>query len=256
MAIHYYLSIFPMEALIASELKPASFGTYMATGAKKGSAEQIIFIELEGGFGSHFDWSHAEKQCVPHDDGEPKHSVYLSVYRVLEHIPFSQLMRMYLTTRDGRTLQLSKETFKFFPNDRGYYVYHELCPVHPVIVSVLGPEEFGKDLTNSEKKVAVPKIVYTDLKVIDFENPDITGNIGSLYDRKIEHLKSCIASVSGGKDKVNKTLDRTYVESFSFQIIANGIYVSDGEEIVMYPMPGVDEIKRIDYDWGRSALII
>ena len=256
MAIHYYLSVFPMEALVASELSSASFGAYMATGAKKGSAEQIIFIELEGGFGDHFDWSYAEKKCIPHDDGEPKHSVYLSIYRTLEYIPLSHLKNMHLTTRDGRTLELSKETFKTFPDDRGYYVYQELCPVHPVIVSALDPEEFGKDLTNPEKKIAVPKIVYADLKIIDFDNPDVTGNIGSLYDRKIEHLKSCIASVSGSKAKVNKTLDRTHVESFTFQIIDNGIYVSDGKEIVMYPVPCVDEIKRIDYDWGRSALII
>ena len=37
MAVHYYLSVFPMEALIASQLDPMHFGAYMATGSKKGS---------------------------------------------------------------------------------------------------------------------------------------------------------------------------------------------------------------------------
>ena len=66
MAIHYYLSVFPMEALIASQLDPTQFGSYMATGSKKGSKEQIIFIEVEGGFGTDFDWKDAEARCVPH----------------------------------------------------------------------------------------------------------------------------------------------------------------------------------------------
>ena len=35
MSLHYYLSIFPTEALIASELEPDQFGAYMATGSKK-----------------------------------------------------------------------------------------------------------------------------------------------------------------------------------------------------------------------------
>ena len=120
MSIHYYLSVFPMEALIASELEPASFGAYMATGAKKGSAEQIIFIEIEGEFGNHFDWEHARTECVPHPGGEPKNSVYLSVYRTLEHIPLDQLESMFLTTRDGRTLALSKSGYQDIEKDEFY----------------------------------------------------------------------------------------------------------------------------------------
>ena len=244
-----------MEALIASELEPASFGTYMATGAKKGSAEQIIFIEIEGEFGNYFNWDHARKQCVPHPNGEPKNSVYLSVYRTLEHIPLDQLESMFLTTRDGRTLALQKSEYQDIEKD-DYYVYQELCPVQPVIVSGLNPIEFGHYMTREDKNINVPRLVYTDLKKIDLDNPDQTGHIGSLYDRKIGHLKSCINQVTGENPKKNKTLDRTHVESFAFQIISHGLYVSDGDDICMYRMPATDEIKRIDYDWGRSAQLI
>jgi hypothetical protein len=162
---------------------------------------------------------------------------------------------MFLTTRDGRTLPLQKREYREFDREE-YYVYQELCPIHPVIVSVLDPVAFGNYMTNTDTKIGIPRLVYADLKKIDFDNIDQTGNIGNLYDKKIEHLKSCIASVAVEKDKMNKTLDRTHVESFTFQIIRNGIYVNDGQEICMYRMPAVDEIKRIDYDWGRSALLI
>ena len=62
MSLNYYLSVFPTEALIASELGPDQFGAYMATGSKKGSAEQIIFFDLEGDFDSVFDWDYAKEK--------------------------------------------------------------------------------------------------------------------------------------------------------------------------------------------------
>ena len=67
MSIHYYLSVFPMEALIASQLDPSLFATYMATGSKKGSQERIVFFEIEGGFGSDFDWKHRVDLIVWND---------------------------------------------------------------------------------------------------------------------------------------------------------------------------------------------
>ena len=108
MTTHYYLSLFPTEALIASQLEPEQFGSYMAIGSRKGSAEQIMFAELEPGFGTDFDWEFAQAKCIPHETGEPKNSLYLSVYRVLEHAPLDRIGALYLTTRDGRSLKLEK----------------------------------------------------------------------------------------------------------------------------------------------------
>lgn len=258
MDIHYYLSVFPMEALIASQLDPKQFGTYMATGSKKGSAEQIIFFEVEGEFAGDFDWEYAKKKCVPHSYGDPKHSVYLGVYRVLERIPLAQLKTLYLVTRDGRTLGIERGDYSAPDTARGYYVYQELCPVNPVIVSKLTPRQFGEYMTDNMNMVSIPQLIFTDLKVIDFDHPEQTGNIGSIYDRKIPHLMECIASVTSDEDeeKFNKTLTRTNVESFAFQTINHAVYASDGQSVAMYGMPSVDEIKQIDYDWGRSALLI
>lgn len=256
MQTHYYLSVFPLEALIASHLEPSYFGAYMATGSKRGSEEQIIFIEVSGDFGKHFDWTYAREHCVPHENGDPKHSVYLGVYRVLEHIPLESLGAIYLTTRDGRTLEIPRAEYTPADHKRDYFVYQELCPVNPVIVSSLNPESFAKSICAEESHVHVPQLVFTDLKVINFDDEVNTGNIGSMYDRKKGHLLECIASVQGKDKKPNKTFTRTNVESFSFQIIDHGIYATDGKSLVMYKMPSLEELKQIDYDWGRSALII
>lgn len=256
MNVHYYLSVFPLEALIASQLEPKQFGAYMATGSKRGSEEQIIFSEIEGGVGDYFDWDYAKERCVPHPNGNPKHSVYLGVYRVFEHIPLDALGSIYLTTRDGRTLELAKSAYEQPDASRGYFIYHELCPITPVIVSNLTPKDFAQTICTPSAKINVPQIIFTDLKVINFDDEVNTGNIGSMYDRKRGHLMECIAAVQGKDKKPNKTFTRTNVESFSFQVINNGIYASDGSSVAMYRMPSIEEIKDIDYDWGRSALII
>ena len=255
MSLHYYLSIFPTEALIASQLGPNHFGAYMATGSKKGSAEQIIFLEIEGGFDGDFDWKYAEEKCIAHPNGNPKHSVYLSVYRALEKIPLDRIGKMYLTTRDGRVLVLEKDIYRESINGRKYYLYQELCPVSPVIASVLDPEDFSKNLTNPANKVYVPKIIFTDMKVPDFDNIEKSGNLGNMYDNKIPHVLNCIASVTGDKGKKNKTIDRSHVESFSFQIIGNALYICDGDDLLEYKFPDIEKIKKENYDWGRSALL-
>lgn len=256
MAIHYYLTLFPNEALIASELAPNQFGAYMATGSKKGSAEQIIFTELTKEFGSHFDWAFARKTCVSHSDGDPKHSTYLSIYRVLENVPMDAIGKLYLATRDGRSLELTGEFVKDMGYSRDFSVYQELCPVTPVIVSKLEPIKFAAYLTDPKNKVSVPKIVFADLKALNIDDQEHTGNMGGLYDNKVDHYKNCVESITKKESKMNKTLDRSHLESFSFNSINTGIFIGNGKEVIFFRFPTIDEIKKIDYDWGRSALIL
>ncbi|MFP4383200.1 MAG: hypothetical protein ACLFST_09455 [Spirochaetia bacterium] len=253
--IHYYLSVFPVEAFIASELDPENFGTYMATGSKIGSLERIIFIETEGGFGDHFDWRYAEKRCVSHPDGKPKHSVYLSVYRALEHIPLKAMKNIYLTTKDGRTLELESVKEASAPNHNEYYIYQELSPMNPLVVSTLKPEDFGNFVTSGKSKIFAPKLIFTDLKIIDFDNMEASGNIGHTYDKNLEHLKSCINAVVN-KEKQTKTIERSHIESFSYQSIARGIYVCDDESMLTYPMKSKEELNTRHFEWAKSALIV
>ena len=48
------------------------------------------------------------KRCVPHANGDPKRSLYVSVYRVVEHLQVSALGPLYLATSDGRVAGLDK----------------------------------------------------------------------------------------------------------------------------------------------------
>ena len=72
------------EALIASMLTPEQFGVYYAVGAQKKTRGQAVFCEIDPAFRhDFFRIEEGIQRCVPLDDGMPKTSIYISVYRVL-----------------------------------------------------------------------------------------------------------------------------------------------------------------------------
>ncbi|WP_422478128.1 hypothetical protein [Pleomorphochaeta sp. DL1XJH-081] len=253
--MHYYMMVSPTEALIASMLDSSDFASYMATGPRKTTSEQLIFAELTGEFGSDFDWDYAHRACRAHPDGSPKHSVYLSVYRVLERVPLSHLGNLFLVAKDGRSLQLSPGDRPHPEHWRGYALYKELCPVTPLVASSLPPEPFSRYLLDSTNHISVPAIVFADVKIIDLDNPGHSDNGEDLYDyRGREHLRSCFDEVRKGPGKRSKTIDRSADIHFTYRSIADGIYFARYKDgIVFYPMPDRDEIREHHYEWGRSA---
>lgn len=253
--IYYYLTVYPMEALIASQLEPKKFASYMALGSRKGSAEQLIFISVNPECSDAFDWKHALEHCTEKSDGSPKNSVYLSVYRVLEHIPLEALGTCYLVTRDGLTLPIEKDDSGKCSAKAPFHLYQEICPVSPLAVSTLHPADFADHIINGSGKISLPAMIFSDMQVIDFDDMENSGNVGGFYDHNIEHLKECLSEVQSGKGKKTKIVDRSYSSRFSYQVIGTGIYAARGDKMVCYPMPSHDELKKIDYDWGRSAQI-
>ncbi|MDD3695274.1 MAG: hypothetical protein PHG44_04825 [Lentisphaeria bacterium] len=255
---NYYLSVFPMEALIASQLEPAAFASYMAIGARKGSAEALIFIRLTGEAGP-FAWKEAEKHCCKQDDGQPKHSFYLSIYRVLENMPLSALGSLYLTTRDGRCLELEQGQWQDeqLPNWQGYGLYKELCPIMPLVVSNLKPADFAAYMTSADTRTNVPSLLFCDFKLpADLKNLGAEDNGGRVYNEHIPHLLNCLEQIQKEPDKYTKIVDRTYFNRCPYGLIDQGLFLGRGEELRFWPMPGLQQIKEESYDWGRSANIL
>ncbi len=255
MAKKFYLTVFPMEALVASEMEPEQFGAYMAHGDSKAAAEQLMFIEVTGGFGNYFDWSYAEEKCTAHEDGSPKRSLYLSVYRALENVPLEQLGSLYLVTRDGRSLRLPKSDYISPDNWPGYALYREYCPMTPLAVSTLDPKSYGSYMTDLSNKVAAPALFFADLLVGNLDDIENSGNVGHIYDKNRDHLIDCVKELKSGKSKITKIVDRSNFNTSFYQIIGKGLYFARNGAMIMYPMPGREELKRNHYDWARSAMI-
>jgi hypothetical protein len=252
MAINLYLSAIP-EALIASMLTPMDFGTYYAVGTEKKSRGQAQFFNVDRSFSSdYFPLAEIDSRCVPHANGDPKHSVYLSVYRVLEHVPLKAIGNLYLATRDGRVLEIPpQKTLPKFP--KAFRMYQEICPVAPRVVSTLDPREFCSFMTDSKQSIHVPKIFFAELDLGELAGNPETGSVRDLPYHNIEHLRSCITELKKDPGKGTKTVDRMAPIEFPYRMVENGFFVGDAREMLYYAMPSERELQTTHYVWWRSA---
>lgn len=252
METHLYLSVMP-EALVASQLTPHAFGTYYATGSQKKSRSMAMFFELDPGFRhEYFDVEAGYKRLVPHEDGSPKRSVYISIYRVLEHVPPSAIQKLYVTTQDGRTLGL--DPWGAIPESTGeMHLYQEIAPVHPRVVSTLGPREFYDLLSDPSKSmVTVPALCFVELTLGGLAADPESGWAQGLPYSNIDHYRECLIELRT-KTVVVKMVDRIHRTAFYFRTVKSGYYLGNAGELLFFPMPSHEILRREHYQWWRSA---
>ena len=254
MSVHLYLSLIP-ESLIASMLSPFEFGNYLAVGTKKRTRGQAMFFSLGDLDKTPFDIQNLESRCVPHPNGEPKHSVYLSVYRVLERIPTSAIRNLFMATPDGRVLEL--EPYEGEPQQyQPYNLYQEICPVHPRVVSTLDPKRFTRYITDPNNPIHVPKICFVDLRLGELASDPENGGANDLPYRAINHLRDCLVELRDNPGKGTKTVDRIHPQAFPYQTVASGVYLGSGKDLLFYPFPSAEKLQSTYYQWWRSASIM
>jgi hypothetical protein len=250
---YLYLSMIP-EALVASMLPPEEFGRYLAVGSHKRSSGAAIYFEIDPDFKSNFfNMDIVPERCVAKPDGSPKHSVYLGIYRVLEHIPLAALGKLHLTTRDGQVLTLEQDKL---PSEfsGGYCLYDEICPVHPLIASQLNPVEFTQFATNASSPLCVPKIFFAQLDPEAIIGKDRTAEGSIAIHNLPERIKECFAELETA-DKPTKTVDRTRQLTFRWNHIKNGYFIGDPNQLIYYPFPAKEMLERDHYRWWRSATL-
>ena len=250
--IHLYLSMIP-EALIASMLTPEEFGVYYAVGTSKKSRGQAIFFEIDPNFRhDYFDVEEGIRRCVPHEDGSPKASIYISVYRVLEHVPLDAIQKLYLVTQDGRVLGI--ESKAEFPEDtEGLHLYQEIAPVHPLIVSTLAPRAFYDLIVkNPTSLLSLPAVCFVELRLGELAADPERGAVRDLPYSNVGHLRQCLVDL---RTKIvhAKMVNRVQPASFSYRTIKSGIFVGNVERLVYFPLPSQEELRAKHYRWWRSA---
>ena len=247
----FYLSMIP-EALVASMLAPEEFGRYLAVGSHKRTSSPAIYFELDPGFTSDFfDMSIVAKRCVRHADGAPKRTLYLGIYRVLEHVPLEALGRLYLTTRDGQVLCLEQQPY---PEDISaeYYLYDEICPVHPLIASTLDPAAFVRFVTDPGSPLCVPKMVFSNLNAKALIGSDQTAESVPALHNLPERIRECFRELDA-TDKPTKTVDRVRSVTCRWNHIKNGYFAGAGSTLLYYPFPDRETMDRCHHKWWRSA---
>lgn len=252
MTVHLYLSLMP-EALIASMLNPNEFGTYYAVGSSKKRRGQAMFVELDPDFRhDYFRIEEAIARCVSHSDGRPKKSVYVSAYRVLEHIPLQDVDTLFLVSQYGETLPLARGT-EYPHSQSGLYMYQELAPVSPLVVSSLDPHAFYKLVTQDPASmIHLPATCFVDLRLDELATDPDRGSVGDLPYTNLPHLRECLVEL---RDKTihTKMVNRTADTEFAYRTIASGIYIGNQEELAFFPLPSRPELRSTHYTWWRSA---
>ncbi len=252
---YLYLSVTP-EALISSMLPPEEFGNYLAVGTQKRTRGQAVFFEIDVEKAGNFvPTDYIEKRCVPHKDGSPKRSVYISIYRVLENVPLESLKSLYLTTDDGKVLKLEQGTYQ--PNKtHELHLYQELSPVTPRVASVLTPYDFLMRVTDITHHVSVPRLFFVELQLNELANDPLAGNDNDLPYSNIPHLRDCLIGLKQGDQKLTKTVIRLFKGDVHFRTCKNGFFIGDQKTFIYYPFPTREELETKYYNWWRSALTI
>ena len=251
---HLYLSLIP-EALIASQLEPAAFGSYYAVGRNGRVFGEAMFFEVDPSFRSgDFAFALADERCVTQPNGAPKSSVYLGIYNVLARIPVSALGNLYLVTDDGRTLELKRSAYSH-DGEHPLHLYQEFCPKTPLVASRLEPEDFCRSITDPAHPVNVPRIVFSELMLGELSTDPANGNADDLPYTAIRHLRDVLVDFNVNT-KDSKLVLKQVKQGVLYRMVQDGFYVGDHDDFAFYPMPSRQQLESDYYDWWRSAQII
>jgi hypothetical protein len=159
---HLYVILHPVNALVASQLGPEQFAGYYTVGSSKHHEGKVIFAELDLAFrNSHFEIDHYLDLTVPHPDGSPKKTKFISSYAVLEHIDLKALKSLYLVTTSGKALQLKPHPYKAINEPGLVRIYQEICPLTSLVASTLDQRGFARYITTQTRSKGAPKILFT-----------------------------------------------------------------------------------------------
>jgi hypothetical protein len=248
---HFYLVVTP-ESLIVSHLDPLNFGNYLAVGTKKSLRSQAVFFEVNPDK-CNLPEDYIHRRMVPYQDGEPKRSVYLSIYRVFEQIPLAALLDLYVVTDDGKVLELKQGKYESV-NTNEIHLYQQFNPITTRVASKLSPNEFILLLTDTSKLVSAPKICFVELQLNELAtNP--TAPLNNLPYRNPNHLRECLIKLQESSERLTKTVSRFLQNELSYRTIKDGFFIGEGQNYLFYPFPAVEELENKYFSWWRSALV-
>jgi hypothetical protein len=259
LAKHLYVIVHPVNALVASQLTPEKFAEHYTIGSSKHYEGKVIFAELDPAFrDKYFEIDNYLKETVPHPDGSPKKTKFISSYAVLEHIDLKALKSLYLVTTDGKALELKAKPYTAINEPGLVRVYQEICPLSNMVASTLDQRAFAKYITKETRSKGAPKILFTqyEFNVDTFlhmnQNRDmLTCPIPDTYPNR---LHDYLLELKENTDKKTKTVSlNSTLTAASWSLIRHGFWFAGPDELVFFPMPSAKELEKNHYEWWRSA---
>ncbi|GAB6091245.1 hypothetical protein [Spirochaeta dissipatitropha] len=257
---HLYLILYPNPSLVASQYSPQQFARHYIAGSTRYYDGKVVFAEVDINY-RHPEFAIEEglKQLVPHEDGRPKATKFISIYRVLEHVDFDAIQKVYLTSPEAAVLELQPANDDVKTREPGILrIFAEITPLRMLVLTKLDFIEFGKSITGGTDSMRnVPALFYTQLEfdtesfLRDFEsNPLMPAPIPGLHPSK---LRDAIFELKVARDKTSKglALDSSF-DKIPYKFIRHGFMFSAGEQYRFFRMPNNREIEENNYKFWKS----
>ena len=254
-----YLILHPNLSLVGSQYSPERFARHYVSGSTRHYQGKVIFAELDPSFRHpYFPIEEAFAQMHPHEDGRPKATKFISIYRVLEHIELHAVQRLYLMPPEAVCLPLEPggETEIQSRSGELLRIYAEIAPVRMLVLSRLSFLDFGRSVIDRTALRYVPALFYTQLEfdaeqfLAEFEaDPVLPPPIPQLHPSK---LRDAIRELKTKPSKVSKglALDASF-DSIPYRFVRHGFMFVSQDEHRFFRMPSYREIERTSYKFWR-----
>jgi hypothetical protein len=245
---HLYLILFPNEALVGSQLTPEEFRHFHG---------KVIFAEVDTNYRNEYlELDEYLPRIESSNPGRPKRTKFIKSYRVLEHIDFTALKKLYLVTTDGGVLGLEKSEPANYGEKVAVRLYQEICPLRLLVASNFSPHDFGNYITSGTLSKGAPKIFFTqydvDVQTVVEHNYVHAYNMGPLPNVNPTNLPTALKEIREDPSKKTKTVSlNPNLDYVSYKLIKHGFWFSEGPKTVYYRMPGIEELHENHYSWWR-----
>ncbi|MGE5456881.1 MAG: hypothetical protein ACM3RX_00850 [Methanococcaceae archaeon] len=254
---HLYMIVFPINALVASQLEPDKFGEHYTMSSAKHFSGKVIFAQIDPNFrNDYFEIDRYLSLTVPHEDGTPKRTKFISSYKVLEYIDIEAIKDLYLVTTNGKVLPIKPAEYTAYNEPGRIRIYQEICPLETLVASNKDQREFGKFITTQTKSKGAPKICFTqiDFNLDEFFRLNKNKEIFTidLPDVNPYRFFDCIMELKANPDKLTKTISLgSLLKDISFKFLRHGFWFVSGEEMKFFPMPSMSDLENKYYYWWK-----
>jgi len=253
-----YQILFPNQALVASQLGPEDFARHYLIGSIRHYSGKLVFADIDPEFRHpYFDIEGGLKGLVPHADGTPKHTRFICSYRVMEHMDFDFIRKLYLSTSEATVLELSPAKYDKVHQPGFLRTFAQIAPLSMLVMTPYDMLEFGRYITTPGNPKGCPSLFYTqiELKVEEFlvnfeQNPFMQAPFSFLHPSK---LRDAILQLKGKPEKTTKGLSLFCpLDQISFKRIRHGFMFASQNKSRFFPMPSLHDIETRNFKFWQG----
>ncbi len=260
---HLYVILHPNPSLVASMYKPKQFAMHYISGSTRFYDGRVLFFEISLDYRN--DWFNIEEalnELKPHEDGRPKATKFIKSYRIIEHIDFSAIKNLYITTPTGECLELEADKSEKdidVKEDGELRIFAEINPLSMLVITKLNYINFGKNITDPNDSKSAPKQCYTQIHfdadqfLSDFEkNPMMLPPLRGVHPSK---LRDAILEMKINPYKKTKglALDSNF-NKIPYSYIKHGFMFASETESKFFRIPSMLEIEKKNFKFWRSMI--